>query len=179
MLIDSVIITLIRNGVNQDPNYSLILYGHGVLNYNGIENVKIKGNVEEQIEKDKLILLLSEFKNSGFFSIQDVYYVDKNSGRSFTTVSISIPGSDGEMKNKSITHYDEEDVPFELKKIEKKIDEIANSDKWVKIPPKLKKEPEIEEKKEIKSFNTEEKKKTSSSKIDEARKFMERMERVN
>jgi hypothetical protein len=175
MLIDSVIISLTRNGVGVKPSYSLTIYGYGTLNYYGVENVKVKGKVEEKIERDKIILLLSEFKNSGFFSIPDVYFVDKDAFRSFTTLSISLPISENEMKTKSLTYYDDENVPYELRKIEMKIDELADSDKWVKILSNV--EPELEEKKEVTSFKKEEKKKTSSSKIDEAKKLMDRMER--
>ena len=175
MLIDSVIIGLTKNGVGIKPSYSLTIYGHGTLNYYGIENVKVKGKVEEKIEKDKIILLLSEFKNSGFFSIPDVYFVDKDAFRSFTTLSISLPISEGEMKTKSLTYYDDENVPYELRKIEMKIDELVDSDRWVKLSPVV--EPELEEKKEAISFKKEEKKKTSSSKIEEAKKEMDRTQR--
>lgn len=177
MLIDSVVINLTRKGFDNNPSYSLTIHGHGTLNYNGINNVKVKNQVEENIERDKIISLLSEFKNLGFFSIQDVYYVDTNAGRPFTTVSISIPDSNGQMKTKSLSHYDYEDVPNELKKIENKIDEVTNSEKWVKIPPKAEHEPKSEERERVVTFGADEEKKTSSSKIEEAKKFMDRMER--
>ena len=177
MLIDAVVINLTRKGFDSNPSYSLTIHGHGTLNYNGINNVKVKDKVEESIERDKIILLLSEFKSLGFFSIQDVYYVDTNAGRPFTTVSISIPGSNGQMKTKSLSHYDDEDVPVELKNIESKIDEVTNSEKWVKKPPKVERDIRSEDRERVVSFRAEEEKKTSSSKIEEARKFMDRMER--
>lgn len=178
MLIDAVVINLTRNGFDKSPSYSLTIRGIGTIEYNGLKNVKVIDRIKEEFDKEKIILLLTEFKNLGFFTIQDVYYVDVNAGRPFTTISISIPGSDGQMKTKILSHYQDEDVPKELIKIEDKIDEVTNSEKWVKKPPEPKKEPVLEEKKEAPSIQKEEIKKPSSSKIDEARKFMDRMERV-
>lgn len=166
MLIDSVIIKLTRNGAGVSPDYSLTIYGYGALEYNGNENVKVKGKVEEEFDYDKVISLLSKFKSSGFFSLNDVYSVDESAGPPYTVVSISIPGNDGEMKAKSITHYDDdENVPNELIKLENQIDEITMSNKWVGKPSEM--EPEMQ---------SDEKKKTSS-RLDDDEKFLYMLER--
>jgi len=142
MLINSVIIKLIRKGMGVNPDYSLIIYGHGSLEYYGNENVKVKGKIEETLEKEKIINLLSEFKKSGFFSLNDTYSVDESSGQSFTTISISVPGKDGILKTKTITHYqDDRNVPVELINLEEKIDEITGSEKWIVMPLEVITEP--------------------------------------
>jgi PKD repeat protein len=133
---------LTRNGADVNPDYSLTIYGHGSLEYYGNENVSTRGKIEEKISRDKVIFLLSEFKKSGFFSLKDVYMVDESLGRSFTIVSISIPGKDGEVRTKTISHYqDDSNVPVELKNLEDKIDEIVGSERWIGPPSEAVFEP--------------------------------------
>jgi hypothetical protein len=164
MLIDSVIIKLTRNGVGISPSYSLTIYGHGSLEYN--ENVNITDKVEEKISKDQIILLLSEFRDSGFFSFDDIYDVDEFADRPYTVISISIPDRNGDMRTKSLRHCDDEKIPDKLVKLENLIREIASSAKRIKKPSRV--EPEVK---------PVEKKITSSSKIDEAKKLMDRTQR--
>ena len=163
MLMDSVVIKLIKNGVGISPSYSLTIYGDGYLEYN--ENIKITGEEAEEISKEKVILLLSEFKDSGFFSLDDIYNVDEFAGRPYTIISISIPGRGGEIKTKTIRHYDDENMPDKIKKLEKLIDELASSAKRIKEPPKV-----------VPAVKPVEKKKTSSS-LEDAKRYMERMDR--
>jgi len=158
MLIDSVIIKLIRNGAGVSPDYSLTIYGYGALEYNGNENVKVKGKVEEEFDYNKVISLLSKFKSSGFFSLNDPYSVDESAGPPYTVISISMPGNDGEMKIKSITHYDDdENVPNELTKLEEQIDEITMSDRWVGKSSEIEHETQQDEKKKTLSRLDDEK----------------------
>jgi len=135
MLIDSVVIKLIRKGSGVKPDYSLTIHGQGILEYYGNNNVKFKGKIEEKFDRENVAYLLSEFKKSGFFTLNQQYVVDESRGRSFNVISISVPDKDGEMKTKTIKHYqDDRNVPVELKNLEDKIDEIADSEKWIKIP---------------------------------------------
>lgn len=134
MLIDSIIIKLVRDGLGNGPCYSLTIYGDGKIVYEGFKNVKIMGKVEEIIDEDKIISILSDLKNSGFFSIDsNAYKIDETAGRPYTIITISTPGENNITQSKSITHYDDDPfVPIYLKKIENKIDEIVGSEKWVK-----------------------------------------------
>jgi len=158
MLTDSVIIKLIRNGAGVSPDYSLTIYGYGTLEYNGNENVKVKGKVEEEFDYDKVISLLSKFKSSGFFSLNDSYSVDESAGPPFTVISISMPCNDGEMKIKSITHYnDDENVPNELTKLEEQIDEITMSERWIGKSSEIEHESQSDEKKKTLSRLDDEK----------------------
>jgi hypothetical protein len=68
MPVDSIVIKLVRNGVGISSSYNIITYGHGTVVYNGIDNVGVKGRKEESIDNDKIISLLSKFKDSWFFS---------------------------------------------------------------------------------------------------------------
>jgi len=133
--IESIAIKLRRKGAGIKPDYSLTLYGNGVVLYEGYENVGIKGKIEEQIDKDKTMAILREFKNSDFFSLNDVYPVDGNKDVPYIFISISIKDESGEIKTKSISHYEgDQNVPKELLGLENKIDEITGSHKWVNVP---------------------------------------------
>lgn len=132
MLINSIIIKLTRRGAGVSPDYTLTVYGNGTLIYEGRENVKVKGNIEEFISEGKIMALLSEFKESDFFSLKDNYAITESSGRPYSIISISMPGEKQEIMTKSITHYHgDRNVPEQLKRLENKIDEITGSEKWV------------------------------------------------
>ena len=98
MLIKSVIIKLTRRGADISPDYSLTIHGYGTVTYEGNDNVGIKGRKEEPIAENKVMDLLSEFKRSNFFSFDENYIVEKPMGRPSTTISISLPGENGEVK---------------------------------------------------------------------------------
>jgi len=132
MLIDSMIIKLTKGGVGIGPDYSLTIHGNGKVIYAGIENVKVKGKVESSIDNNKVVSLLSQFKEAGFFSLNDVYSVEDSVGRPYTIISISIPKENGEMVTKSIKyHHGDRNVPKELKTLENKIDEMVDTNRWV------------------------------------------------
>jgi len=132
MLTDSMIIKLIHAGADIGPDYSLEIYGKGKVIYDGVENVKVKGIVESSIDNDRVISLLSEFKESGFFSLNDAYSLENSISRPYTIVSISIPKENSEMMTKSIKYYHgDKRVPEKLKILANKIEEIVGSSKWV------------------------------------------------
>ena len=87
MPIDSMIIKLTRGGAGIGPDYSLTIYGNGKVIYDGVENVKVKGVVESSIDNNKVISLLSEFKESGFFSLNDTYSIEDSITRPYNVVS--------------------------------------------------------------------------------------------
>jgi len=135
MLIDSVIVKLTRVSAGVGPGYSLTIYGHGIVIYEGIDNVKIKGKIEKPISEGKMMALLSEFKNSGFFSLKENYMVTETSGRPYTILSIAMPSSEGQMITKKVTHYNgDKSIPEQLNNLENKLDEIIESEKLIGYP---------------------------------------------
>jgi len=135
MLVDTIVIKLKRVGKGAGPDYDLTIYGHGNVIYEGKDNVKIKGKLKEPISEDKIMELLSEFRDSGFFSLKDEYMTTNVPIRPYTFISISMPRENGEMITRNITHYnDDKIVPNLLKNLEDKIDEIVGSDKWIGSP---------------------------------------------
>jgi len=138
MPIDSVVIKLTKRGAGVSPDYSLTIYGKGDIVYEGKENVEVKGIAKEPLEKEKIMSLLTEFKKTDFFSLNDVYPVEKSNDRPYTIVSISTGNQDGVEKTKSITHYqDDKNVPKELINLEEKIEEMVGSNKWIGATTKI------------------------------------------
>lgn len=148
MLLDSVTIRLIKGGVGIGPDYSLSIYGTSKVLYEGVDKVKVKGVVEVFIDKDKVLLLLSEFKEKGFFSLNESYGEEDTKVRPYTKISISFQKEDGETVTKKVKYYKGDiNAPKELIALEDKIEEIVNTSKWVGglfeyTGPEPKKEPE-------------------------------------
>ena len=166
MLIDSIIIRLIKGGVGIGPDYSLSIYGNGKVLYEGVEKVKLKGVVEKFIDKDKVLSLLSEFKEKGFFSLNDSYGEEDPKVRPYTKISISFQKEDGETVTKKVKYYKGDiNSPKELIALEDKIEEIIDTSKWVGglfdyTGPEQKKEPE----KNVKSVDSTPKEKPHTKK---------------
>lgn len=136
MIIESIKIKLIRKGAGVAPSYNLSIHGDGKIIYEGVDNVKVKGIFEEPIGEEKVIGLISGLKDSKFFAIEDTFEIDESAGQPYTSLSLTMGSEDGSVKTKTITHYDKDtSVPQELKDFESKIDEVANSKKWVEKPP--------------------------------------------
>jgi len=132
MITDSITVKLIRKGAKISPDYSLEINGEGHIIYEGKENVKIKEIKKETIDKNKIVILLSEFKKIDFFSLDDIYPIEKSEGRTSSVISITITDENGETKTKTITHYHgDKNVPIKLLNLEDKIDKITDSKKWV------------------------------------------------
>jgi PKD repeat protein len=132
MPVDSIVIKLVRKGADISPDYSITIHGYGTVTYEGNDNVGVKGRIEESIDNEKVVSLLSEFKNAGFFSFDDKYPIKNPEGRPYNIISLTLPGESGEIRNKSITFYHgDQNAPKNLKKLGDKIDEITGSDKWI------------------------------------------------
>jgi hypothetical protein len=124
--------------------YSLTISADGNVVYDGTASVKTKGRVQGQITLDQLSQLITAFKHANYFSLNDRYsgpadgcpthWTDSPSA----TISLRLNG-----KSKTIVHYygcRELDSPGhfggvwppELFQLEKRIDEIVGTDKWIK-----------------------------------------------
>ena len=166
MLIDSVVIKLVRVGAGVNPDYTLTIYGNSTVIYEGRDNVKIKGDVEASISEGKIMELLSEFKDSGFFSLEDNYMTAGAHGKPHTIVSITMPTGTGNTITKKITHYHgDKNVPEQLKTLEDKIDEIAGTGKWIGEPSEFSLfKPKAQQTGELKTSSDEVSKKLATGK---------------
>ena len=110
------------------PVYSLMIKGDGTVIYSGVQFVKITGIQESTISIDAVEQLLMEFEKADYFSLNDSYTKFGKSDMPSANTSISLGG-----QTKSVNHYlGDSTAPESLTELEDKIDEIVNSDQWIK-----------------------------------------------
>lgn len=110
------------------PVYSLMIKGNGTVIYSGVQFVKITGIQESTISIDAVDQLLMEFEKADYFSFNDSYTKFGKSDMPSANTSISLGG-----QTKSVNHYlGDLTAPKSLTELENKIDEIVNSDQWIK-----------------------------------------------
>ena len=127
--LDEVVITLERTVCfGTCPEYKLTIYGNGTVEYEGKRFVKIEGKRTIAISEEKIRQLFSEFKKIDYFSLNDSYeeFMATDMPSAFTSLTV-----DG--KTKTVRHYHGDfSAPKELTDLENKIDEIVNSNQWIK-----------------------------------------------
>lgn len=106
------------------PAYYVTLYGNGTVTYEGESFVAVKGMQKSQVDPQAVKGLVDEFYNAGFFSLRDRYEQSVTDLPSQTT-SITIDGV-----TKTVYRYGFE--PQKLAALEDKIDQVAETAKWVK-----------------------------------------------
>lgn len=110
------------------PIYKVTIYGNGTVIYIGKEFVKTKGKHKINIGDGKIRELISEFEKIHYFQLKGSYEDEEVSCSSTTITSIAING-----KTKTIRHYHgDSSAPEKLTYLEDKIDEIINSNQWIK-----------------------------------------------
>ena len=126
---NELIITLERTAcLGECPIYTLTIHGDGTVVYEGKDFVKTKGREESIISKEKIEELILEFNRADYFSLKDNYVEHTMTDAHSVITSITING-----KVKIIEHYHGDlSAPEALFLMENKIDEIVNSDQWVK-----------------------------------------------
>ncbi len=153
MVLRDIIIKLVRYGGKHNPSYSITLTGDGTATFIGFKNVRIKGKIKTNIDENDFLDILSRFKEIDFFSIKEEFFVDKNSEREYTNISITLPLGDNNLKTTEIRHYNyDKNVSHDLIKLEKLIEKKINVDKWVQ-KPKIEKKEKIKLKKIFPKFN--------------------------
>jgi acetamidase/formamidase len=118
------------------PIYRVTIASDGTVIFEGRDFVKTKGKATGQIKPDDYQKLVNEFEKIKYFSLDDKY----EPGSSGCTVaatdnpsaqtSIKING-----KTKSVSHYygcRDSEVLRALSALERKIDEVAGTEKWLK-----------------------------------------------
>lgn len=120
---ENVLITLERKGCfGTCPDYLLAINGDGVVTYEGRGYVEVKGEQKGQISEEKLAELIDAFYDLNYFALQDSYESESMDGP-VTVTSITI----GDRK-KQVEHSAKQ---TKLTALEKKIDEVTNSQMWV------------------------------------------------
>ncbi len=113
------------------PGYSVELHGDGQLLFEGEGNVLIVGQHRGQISKEALTGLLAAFRDADYFSAKDEYVSTTTDLPTFTT-SIEFDG-----RKKAVKDYDgyRAGIPERVARLERKIDQAADTDKWTMGTP--------------------------------------------
>lgn len=113
------------------PIYKLTIHADGTINYEGIKFVKIEGNRTAQISPEHIEELVTAIQNIKFFSLENEYAPNFTDMPSIK-LSITLNG-----RSKTIWHYGllacgAEKATEDLCQFERQIDEVVNSNQWVK-----------------------------------------------
>lgn len=108
------------------PDYSLLVYSDGKVVYEGRHYVAVKGRREGHISEAQVRQLFNEFCRIRYFSLKDRYNPIAQDG-AITKTSIRADG-----KKKEIVNCHPSQAPEDLYQLEKMIDEVARSKRWVR-----------------------------------------------
>lgn len=108
------------------PDYSLEILGDGTVNYEGFHAVKVEGKQTSKIAAKDVKELVDEFFKIDYLALKDSF-VEPVTDMPSRTTSLLVDG-----KKKSVYNYF--GGPEELKVLEDKIDQVANSAQWVSMP---------------------------------------------
>jgi acetamidase/formamidase len=118
------------------PMYKVTLRSDGTVTFDGANFVKNKGTATGKITPEDFNKLVSEFEKVKFFSLDDTYEPGSPgcgpaaTDLPYVRTSIQMKG-----KTKSISHYQgclNSEVVRTLLNLDRKIDEIAGTEKWIK-----------------------------------------------
>lgn len=110
------------------PVYRVIIKKNGTVTYEGKDHVRVKGRQTSAVPCEKVEDLISEFRKIGYFSLKDSYEKYEITDLPSAITSLSVDG-----KTKTVRHYyGDSSSPRVLYELEKRIDGIAGTEKWVK-----------------------------------------------
>lgn len=123
-------------GANACPTYELTVKADGAVVFEGIDVTEVKGRVEDKISVEKVKQLIAEFRKADYFNLENSYDYENcpstSTDQPDAITSIKING-----KQKKVRHYlgckgkEAEIFPARLTGLEKKIDEIVETKRWI------------------------------------------------
>lgn len=109
------------------PVYTLTVVADGTVKFNGKEFTETIGRAQGRVDEEQLKALLQEFKVANFFDLDDEYTSGScKTDHPTVSTTLTINGAD-----KTIEHDKGCDAPDELSALERRIDDIVGSDRWV------------------------------------------------
>ena len=118
------------------PSYKVTIARNGTVTFEGRDFVKTKGTATAQIGPDKFQQLVDEFEKIKYFSLRDQY---SQSSDGCTSVVTDNPNANTSLRLngrvKSVSHYfgcRGPEILQGLASLERKIDEVAGTEKWIK-----------------------------------------------
>ena len=118
------------------PVYKVTIFDDGTVMFDGKESVKRPGMDVSRISKSDVEALVREFAKVDYQKLDEAYTDDpKNCPQQWTDASTAITSLTVEGKKKTVRHYlgcGGSKVLVQLTKLEDKIDEVANTNQWIK-----------------------------------------------
>lgn len=118
------------------PSYKVTVGSDGTVTFEGRDFVKTKGPARAQIKPEDFKKLVNEFEKIKYFSLDDKYEPGTpGCGLAVTDLPYARTSIQMDGKTKSVSHYHgcrESEVLRALTALERTIDEIAGTDKWIK-----------------------------------------------
>ena len=110
------------------PAYSVEVRGDGGVEFNGESNILITGHHQGQISRQAVRDLVAAFQHADYFSLNDSYHFLMTDNPTYTTWIVF----DGQKK--SVVDYVglRAGLPEVVEDVERSMDEIAGTEKWVK-----------------------------------------------
>ncbi|HEV2401787.1 MAG TPA: DUF6438 domain-containing protein [Candidatus Sulfotelmatobacter sp.] len=124
---DNLVLTLERTACfGSCPVYKLTIRGDGSVTYEGKKYVRVIGTRAGIVDTEKLAELVRAFSEAHYLALEDRYRSKLVSDQPTTYTSLTLHG-----RHKEVEDYC--GAPASLTALERKIDEVANSKKWVFI----------------------------------------------
>jgi len=124
-------------GLSGSPSYKLVVSGDGTVRYEGYGAVHARGVRTSQISRDAVNQLIEEFRKAHFFELHD--YRSTATDLPGCRVSLQVGSISKEVLDYGLKSPQSDlpegftsGAPEALVQLENRIDEIANSRKWVK-----------------------------------------------
>jgi hypothetical protein len=118
------------------PNYKVTVASDGTVTFEGYNFVKTKGTATAKIKPEDFNKLVDEFEKIKYFSLDGKYEPGTpGCGIAATDLPYVRTSIRINRKLKSVSHYHgcrESEVLSALSALERKIDEIAGTEKWIK-----------------------------------------------
>ena len=118
------------------PSYKVTAASDGTVTFEGRDFVKTKGTATARIKPDDFNKLINEFEKIKYFSLDDKYEPGTpGCGPAVTDMPYARTSIQMNGKMKSVSHYHgcrESEVLRSLSALERKIDEIAGTEKWIR-----------------------------------------------
>lgn len=117
------------------PSYKLAIYTDGTVEYEGRDYVAVEGRDSTEISQEALQQLVEAFQEADYFSFRNNYVSGEVCREYMTDLPTAITSFRHEGREKKVTHY-HGCRGFEgqqrLTALEKKIDEIVGTERWIK-----------------------------------------------
>lgn len=115
------------------PVYKVAIWASGAIRFAGEQHVSRQGEVTAEIPPARVDSLLKELEAEGYFGFADAYVMDSPAcGRYATDSPTVITSASAGGHTKTIRHdYGCDAAPPELKRLERLIDQVAGTARWI------------------------------------------------